>query len=369
MTVATETTNLIERSTVLTPDRSWKSIAEATDFFKSRSIKSRVYKGSQLGISFENGRAMLHIKGAEKSAAFPVRDSGMEGLLMRAGMGIGNFPMNIADDHLVSYNLNYLFQKMVPEKEFTILLEKNPDEKEAAIKAVMSDIYTHIPHSDVLSIVSNIDIPHEIHGLSLSKDFFRINITNPANKAQGVKVGDISSVGIDLLNSETGHASLWMGQFVYRYWCKNGASRVDQNSSFRTKAIHRGFNVQKILNAFRQTARHYLLNGADQLQENFKILASQPVTESFLHKVTEKTIAAIGKGGTTNLVDEWEKSIGAKPCEEKEWKERKMEKYDNNRYDFTQLITTAAHRDYSGIKRLSMEKIGGWLYNVGTSLN
>lgn len=361
--------SLLERSTVVTTDRSWNSIAEASDFFNSRSVRTRIYKGSQLSVGFHDGLAMLGIKGEENSEWIPIRDSGMEGLLQRSGLGLGNFPMQIADEHLIQYNLNYLFHNMVPEKEFTVLFEKNPDENIPAIKAVMSDKFSHIPHLDVLNIISNLEIPHEIHSLSLTKDFFRINVTNPANKAQGVKVGDISSVGIDLLNSETGHASLWMGQFIYRYWCKNGASRVDSNSSFRTKAIHKGYGINNILSEFRQTARQYLFHGADQLQENFRILSSQPVTESFLNKVTEKTVAAIGKGGTDRLMDEWEKSIGKKACDEKEWTERKMEKYEDNRYDFTQLVTASAHRDYAGLKRLNMEKIGGWLYSTGPKLN
>ena len=354
---------LLERGTIVTPDRFFTSVESAGDFFSARKIQTRQYYGNQLRVRFEGGKLFLLITGekSSKTVVFPIRDSGLEGLLMRSGMGVGAFPMTVCDNHLIEYNLNHLFSKIVPTEKFTVILDKNDDEERPAIKAVMSGVYTHIPHKDVLSIVSNLDIDFKVHNLELTKDFFRINITNPANKVE-VKVGDVSSIGVDILNSETGHASLWMGQFVYRYFCANGCSHIDKNSAIRSRAIHRGNEIHKALNDFHKGAKMYLMQGADILKENFEIMMGQEVTESFLGKATAKIEMAVGKKNTVEMVDEWEKSTKQKPCEGSEWVDRKMVDYDNNRVDFTQLVTRAAHRDFSGDKKLGLEKVGGWLY-------
>jgi len=356
-----QSTELLERTTIVTPDRAFGSIIEAKDYFASRKIQTGQYFGNQLSVRMDGGKMFLAIKGEHKHAIFHVRDSGAEGLLMRAGMGVGSFPMTVCDDHLIEYNLNHLFNNIVAGEKFTVILDKSPDETCSAIKSVMSGVYTHIPHKDVLNIVSNLGIDFKVHGLSLTKDFFRINITNPANKVE-VKVGDVSSIGVDLLNSETGHASLWMGQYVYRYWCKNGCSHIDNNSAIRSRAIHRGNEIHKALVDFKAGARTYLLQGADILKKNFEIMMDQEVTENFLRKATGRIEMAVGKKNTVDMVDEWEKSTKQKPCEGSEWEDRKMVEYDNNRFDFTQLVTRTAHRDYTGVKRLGLEKVGGWLY-------
>lgn len=356
-----QSVELLDRLSIVTPTRAFTSIEEAGDFFSSRSITVRQYLGEQLSVVVRNGKIFLLIKGDQETKSFFVRDSGMEGLLMRSGMGVGSFPMTVCDNHLIEYNLNHLFHRIVPSEKFTVILDKSPGEEFPAIKAVMSGVYTHIPHKDVLNIVSDLDIDFKVHSLELTKDFFRINITNPANKIE-VKVGDVSSIGVDLLNSETGHASLWMGQFVYRYWCDNGASHIDKNSAIRSRAIHRGNEIHKALIDFRKGAEMYLTQGADILKKNFEIMMGQEVTESFLNKVTAKIEMAVGKKNTFELVDEWEKSTKQKPCEGSEWADRKMVDYDNNRFDFTQLVTRAAHRDFSGEKKLGLEKVGGWLY-------
>ena len=272
--------DLIERATVVTPDRSFNTIASAREFFAVRKTQKHQYFGDQLRVRMERGKMFLIVKGEQKSVVFPVRDSGAEGLLLRSGMGVGAFPMTVCDDSLIEYNLNYLFSKIVPTEKFTVIVDRNDGEEHSAVKAVMSGVYTHIPHSDILNIVSNLDIEYKIHGLDLTKDFFRINITNPANKIE-VNVGDISSVGVDLLNSETGHASLSMGQFIYRYWCSNGASHIDSNSAIRSRAIHRGNEIVKALIDFRKVARLYLTQGAEILTKNFESLMGQEVSEAF----------------------------------------------------------------------------------------
>ena len=94
----------------------------------------------------------------------------------------------------------------------------------------------------------------------------------------------------------------------------------------------------------------------------------QKVSETFLRKASERVEKEVGKKSTEVIVDEWEKSTGAVKCDKKEWEDRKMVEYHNNRFDFTQLITRTAHRDFTGSKRLGLEKVGGWLYAKGTTL-
>ena len=213
----TNTKNLIERATIITPEISFSSLDHATDFFSTRKIEARIFKGSNLTFSWFEGKAFLNVYVAGKYTSYPLRDSGMEGLLQKIGIGKNNFSMYVADDHLINYNLNYLFKNTAYDQEFTVLFEKNPNEDNYCIKSIMSGKYSHINHLDVLNIINEIKVDHEIHNIMLNKNFFRVSITNPANTAEAV-VGDVSSVGIDLKNSETGYSSLTMGKFLYRDW-------------------------------------------------------------------------------------------------------------------------------------------------------
>ena len=275
----TKNSSMLERLTLVTPELSFNTIDQAHDYLSQREITPRIYEGRQLSVSIDDGKAFLNISNNGQASSFPIRDSGMEGLLQKAGMGMGNFPMKIADDHLIEYNLNYLFQNMIAMNDLTVIFDKNDGENTYGIKSVMSDSYQHIDHLKVLNIVKNLDIEHEVHRLQLNRNFFRISLTNPANKIEA-KIGDISSVGVDLMNSENGHASLWLGQFVYRYWCTNGASHVDDSTSIRSRAIHRGNTINKAVEDFSKSAKWYLMNGAKELEANFKILSETEVTET-----------------------------------------------------------------------------------------
>jgi len=367
-----ELPSLLERSTVVTPERTFKSIEEVTDFFNTRKVATKIYKGNQLSVSMSGGFALLNIKGDTKSGTFPIRDSGMEGLLTRSGMGRGNFPMYVADDHLIEYNLNYLFQKIVPEQDLTVIFEMNPNESWFSIKSVMSQKYSHVDHLDVLSIIKDLKIEHEVHQLYLDKNMFRMSLTNPANKVEPT-IGDISSVGIDLMNSEVGFASLSLGQYVNRYWCTNGASHIDESHSRRSKAVHRGNIILNTLSDFRESAKWYLLNGAKEIEANFKILSETEVTDKILEKVSNRTEKVIGKKKTENLMVEWQTETNTIKADKAR---ADYEAFQNNCYDLTQLITRAAHRGLFndenkltkviGSERLGLEKVGGWMYNNPT---
>lgn len=345
-----------------TQEKNFGSVVEARDYLASRKIQSFHCHGNRMSFGVDGGIGHFYIKGNSETRAFPVRETGIEGLLGRTEMGQGSFPWKVCDDHLLTYNINYLLQNHVAEKKFTVIIENGE------LKALMSDGYSPVNHSRVLDIIDGLDIDYKVHHLNLTKDHFRACITNPANKV-AFKIDDISSIGVDLINSENGHAALALGQYVYRYWCLNGCSRVDQSQSVKSRAIHRGAGIYKSIGEFQEAARYYLQFGAEELEKNFRILAEKPVTENFLRRVTDKVQIAVGKKNTEKLVDEWEKSTGAKPCESEEWSNGDYTKYQDNRYDFAQLVTKSAHRDYSGLQRLQMEKVGGYIYGSGANMN
>jgi len=226
----------------------------------------------------------------------------------------------------------------------------------------MSGKYSHIDHLDVLEIIKAIKQDVKIHNLLLNKDFFRASITNPANNIE-TKVGDISSVGIDLMNSENGHSSLSMGKFLYRYWCANGASHIDHKASFTSKAIHRGNTINNCLGIFSEGARWYMENGADLIRANFKILEETEVTERNIEKVAQRTEKVIGKGKTEDLLNTWKFREDRK----------EYESYQNNCFDLVQLVTAAAHKGIlnedlkvnkmSNVEQLGLERVGGAIYN------
>lgn len=347
---------------IATPEKSFKEVAEARDYLKSRDIQSFLCSGARMSFGIEDNIGHLRIKGNTETKTFPIRETGMNTILAKIGMGQGSFPYDVCDNNLLHYNLNYLFSHNVANEKFTVIIENGE------LKALMTDKYSLVNHEYVLDILEGSQVEYKVHQLTLTKDYFRACITNPRNVAT-ININDISSVGVDIINSENGQASLVLGQYVYRYWCKNGASRVDNEHSMKSKAIHRGQNIYRALNDFRSTANYYLINGAEQLERNFKILAEKPVTENFLRVITDKVQVAVGKKNTENLVNEWDKSIGKTGCEEKEWNDRDYTKYEDNRYDFAQLVTKAAHRDYAGAQRLNMEKIGGFIYHSGAQYN
>lgn len=347
---------------IATTEKKFDSVPEARDYLRSRDIKAFTCSASRMRFAIEDNVGILRIKGINETRDFPIRETGMSTILAKTGMGQGSFPYDVCDNDLLAFNLNYLFSHNVADKTFKVIIENGQ------LKALMTNEYSLVNHEHILDIIEGAKVDYKIHQLSLTKDHFRACITNPANVAT-INVNDISSVGVDILNSENGCASLILGQYVYRYWCKNGASRVDESQSIRSKAIHRGQNIYRSLENFKSTANYYLVNGAAELERNFKLLSEKPVTESFLRNVVDKVQIAIGKKSGEVLIDEWEKSIGKKVCEDKEWQDKDYTKYQDNRYDFAQLITKSAHRDYNGAKRLNMEKIGGYIYHSGATLN
>lgn len=347
---------------ISTQEKKFDSVPEARDYLRCRNIQSFLCSASRMRFAVEDNTGILRIKGINETKDFPIRETGMSTLLAKTGLGQGSFAYDVCDNDLLAFNLNYLLSHNVADKCFKVIIENGQ------LKALMTNEYSLVNHEHILDIIEGAKVDYKIHQLSLTKDHFRACITNPSNVAT-INVNDVSSVGVDIVNSENGCASLTLGQYVYRYWCKNGASRVDESQSVRSKAIHRGQNIYRLLDDFRATANHFLVNGASQLERNFKILAEKPVTESFLRNIVDKVHITIGKKSGEVLIDEWEKSTGKKVCEDKEWKDNDYTAYQDNRYDFAQLITKSAHRDYSGVKRLNMEKIGGYIYHNGAMLN
>jgi len=378
---------LIDRLTIASPDISFSSVPEAIDYFESRETRTSKAFGSELRVCIDGGSIFLLIKkiGQINTYKVPIRDSGLEGILMRNGMGMGAFPMTIADNKMIEWNINYLFENIMPNEEFTLIGDVYQGKME--IKSIMSGKFGHIDNLDVLKVISELDIPYEIQNLSLNKDFFRINVVNPANKVE-VKVGDISSIGLDLLNSETGKAFLKMGEYIYRYWCTNGCSHIDKNSEIRTKAMHLGNSIHEVLKQFRSSAMHYLTTGADIIKKNIEILAETSVTDNVLNKVTDKVEKVIGIGNTERFVNNWELFTGIKESHESEWNGKKMVEYENNTdssaWNLAQLVTfTAKDKSFFNMndsksekkvvknltgKQLQLEGIGGWMYHNASQL-
>jgi len=342
--------NLIE-----SPEKTFTSIPEAQDYLSSRVINQWNCTGDRFSINADEG--VFNIRGnSGGTRSFPIRDTGIEGLLNRTGLGNGKFPNDICDNELLEYNINYLFQKMVPNKSFTVLIE------DGEFKALMGKDYAFVNHSTVLDILSNLDMDLKVQNLQMSKDIFRASVINPSNLVK-FKVDDISAVGSEIVNSENGHASLILFQYLLRYFCTNGCSRIDQNSSRRSKAIHRGNEIFKLIPEFTETVRHTLTHGAQEIEAQFEVLANTEVSEAALSNVSNKVQAVVGKKDTESLMDEWNKSLKIVPCDEKEWQEKDFTKYENNQYDLMQLVTKAAHRDYKGLKQIQLERVGGDMIN------
>lgn len=340
--------NMIEL--IESPTKKFSDIQEANDYLNGRDIQTFHCMGNRMSLDAPSGQ--LLIKGNTETKAFPIRDTGIEGILGRTGLGNGSFPNTICNDELLQHNINYLFTNMVADKIFTVIIE------DGEFKALMSKGYSFVNHKTVLDIINNLGMDLKIHGLSISKDLFRACVTNPTNLVK-FKVDDISSVGIDITNSENGQASLTLARYLNRYWCTNGASFIDEKSAHRSRAIHRGNEIYQVLKAFNSAANDYLTNGAEIIEAQFEVLANTEVTEPVLNKIANKVETVVGKKDTETLVDEWNKSIKVVACDEKEWQEKDYTKYENNAYDLMQLVTKAAHRDFDGIKQAQLERVGG----------
>lgn len=338
-------------NTISTAEKSFKSIPEAEDYLNSRNTQDFICSGARLSAIDDGGKAVLAVKGNTQTKVFPMRETGLERLLQKTGLGTGSIPSKVFDNKQLIWNINYLLWNQLADKKYTVRLE------DGEFKALMSDEYSPISHQQTLKLAGRLADGYEVEQCYLTKDFFRVSIVNPNNLVEP-QVGDISKLGTDLINSETGAHSLNVASFIYRLWCSNGASRREAEEAAR--AIHRRLDVTAVLRKFAVVARRHLTEGAEILQKKMQFLISKNVDEKYLNNVKGRTQIAIGKGNMEKLVDEWGKKIGVTDYDP--IKCSNIEKCDPTRYELVNLITKTAHRDFNGERRIKMERLGGALY-------
>jgi hypothetical protein len=258
---------------------------EVVEFLESRQIEKIETSPSELKIMGEGDSLRLRImNGTVKE--YPIRRAFLYKLLRWHKFPISlvyNLSVetisSICNDLLINIRGDSVFVKIENGQALTIL-SKN---------------YNEITDLEILKSLSNIGIN------KISRNDFFMSVNTEEKYKIKPFPGDYFGVGINILNSETGFRALTVKQFLFRYYCSNGAytSISDDND---IKRYHYGNeNLQKfLLDKFTKVKENI-----DSILEKLSKLNSYPVDEDRLKNIEKGISIVLGSDKAKNFLKDF----------------------------------------------------------------
>ncbi len=181
---------------------------EVYDFLKSRQKQIISVESSDLKLIKEGEHILLFINGKSK-LSYSVSISFIHKVLMWFG-------------------INFRTIKHLPDELIVSICNEN-------LKSINRKVLLHIENNIVVSLtgqnftyVSDLEmienIKNKVKVISISRNDFITRIFTETEFETEPIVGDVSAIGFNVINSETGFSRLKTEQYIYRYICSNGAS-------------------------------------------------------------------------------------------------------------------------------------------------
>jgi len=274
-------------------------------------------------------------------------------------------------DNLVDANFNELLSS--PVRNATDRLFRTYDNGPASnvFRSVHSRSFLTFDYVDLMDGVA--PVLHQIAdkqelrfistGLTDNKLYMKIVFPNMQLEVRSKQVNDIVECGVIISNSETGHGSITVRQFIRRLVCDNGMT-VDDAAGTRRRHVgsanargeldYQSDTIMSMKQTLTKQLRDHVLDCVNE--DKFKATVAkfnEAAQDALDHRVEpEDAIESVGK------------KLSLSDSEVKQAKRSLLEDGDYSRWGFANAITHVAHKAEDYDRATELQEFGGNIINL-----
>jgi hypothetical protein len=274
-------------------------------------------------------------------------------------------------DELVDTNFNQLLHSPVKNATDRLFRTYDNSPESNLFRSVHSRSFLTFDYVDLMDGVA--PVLHQIAdkqelrfistGLTDNKLYMKIVFPNMQLEVRSKQVNDIVECGVIISNSETGHGSITVRQFIHRLVCDNGMTVDDAvgtrrrhvgSANARGELDYQSDTIISMKQTLTKQLRDHVLDCVDE--DKFKATvakfneAAQDVLDSRVEP--EDAIESVGK------------KFSLSESEVKQAKRSLLEDGDYSRWGFANAITHIAHKSEDYDRASELQEFGGNIINL-----
>jgi hypothetical protein len=198
-------------------------------------------------------------------------------------------------------------------------------------------------------------------GLTDDKLYMKIVFPNMQLEVSSKQVNDIVECGVIISNSETGHGSIIVRQFIYRLACLNGMT-VDEAG---TRRRHVGSaNARGELNYQSDTMISMKQTLTKQLRDHVLDCVNEDKFRATVAKFNASAEDMTAEHEPEDAIESVGKKFSLSESEVKQAKRSLLEDGDYSRWGFANAITNIAHKSEDYDRATDLQELGGNIINL-----
>ena len=198
-------------------------------------------------------------------------------------------------------------------------------------------------------------------GLTDDKLYMKIVFPNMQLQVRSKQVNDIVECGIIISNSETGHGSIIVRQFIYRLACLNGMT-VDEAG---TRRRHVGSaNARGELNYQSDTMISMKQTLTKQLRDHVLDCVNEDKFKATVDRFNASAEDMTAEHEPEDAIESVGKKFSLSESEVKQAKRSLLEDGDYSRWGFANAITNIAHKSEDYDRATDLQELGGNIINL-----
>ena len=271
---------------------------------------------------------------------------------------------------LIDTNFNELLQAPAKNARDRLFRTYDNGSDENVFRSTHSSSFLTFDHVDLMDgvapvlnqIADNQEIRFISSGLTDNKLYMKIAFPNMQLEVRSKQLNDIVECGVIISNSETGHGSIVVAQFIHRLVCLNGMTVNDAgtrrrhvgSANSRGELDYQADTLVAMKQALTKQLRDHVLDCVDHDKfratvDKFNASAQDELSTSV---EPEDAIESVGK------------KFSLSEAEVKQAKRSLLEDGDYSRWGFANAITNIAHKSEDYDRATELQELGGNIINL-----
>jgi hypothetical protein len=272
-------------------------------------------------------------------------------------------------NELVDTNFNRLLQCPAKNARDRLFRTYDNGSDENVFRSTHSSSFLTFDHVDLMDgvapvlnqIADNQEIRFISSGLTDNKLYMKIAFPNMQLEVSSKQVNDIVECGVIISNSETGHGSIVVAQFIHRLVCLNGMTVNDAgtrrrhvgSANARGELDYQADTVVAMKQALTKQLRDHVLDCVDHDKFRATVAKFNASAEDMTAEhEPEDAIESVGK------------KFSLSEAEVKQAKRSLLEDGDYSRWGFANAITNIAHKSEDYDRATDLQELGGNIINL-----
>jgi hypothetical protein len=272
-------------------------------------------------------------------------------------------------NELVDTNFNRLLQCPAKNARDRLFRTYDNGSDENVFRSTHSSSFLTFDHVDLMDgvapvlnqIADNQELKFISSGLTDNKLYMKIAFPNMQLEVSSKQVNDIVECGVIISNSETGHGSIVVAQFIHRLVCLNGMTVNDAgtrrrhvgSANARGELDYQADTVVAMKQALTKQLRDHVLDCVDHDKFRATVAKFNASAEDMTAEhEPEDAIESVGK------------KFSLSEAEVKQAKRSLLEDGDYSRWGFANAITNIAHKSEDYDRATDLQELGGNIINL-----